>query len=154
MAEMGLDYIKYDVDFRNETASQASEQVEPWGWNIFRQEKYDHLQLEAILQRLSILPKKWYADPPPPFDSSFQPPNNYGNQSNTQTSIPFGYCFDFHTSGRKCEKMTCSYRHVCPCGRGPHNMYACHTGGCPATRGKRGGYRGRGSGRGSNPSKE
>ena len=149
MAELGLDFLKYDENFRKERASQVEENYEPWGWNIFRQEVYNHLQSQAILQKLNLPPKKWYPDVS--FSSSF---HNFESQKNNISGIPLGYCFDFHTLGKNCDKSNCTFRHVCPCGRGPHTLYACRTGGKSTI--KRGGfgYKGRGRGRGANPPKE
>ena len=148
MAEHGLDFLKYDEKFRKERASLVSEGEEPWSWDTFRQETYNNLQSDAIHKKLKLAPKKWYAD-----TSSFTSFNTEVGKSGT-SKVPFGFCFDFHTMGKTCLKEVCSYRHICPCGRGPHNLYACRSGGKPPSRGRGAGNRGRGRGKSANSAKE
>ncbi len=148
MAEHGLDFLKYDEKFRRERASQVSEGEEPWSWDTFRQETYNNLQSDVILKKLKIGPKKWYAD------SGFNSFSGQDSGKNSVSKVPMGFCFDFHTLGKSCLKEICSYRHTCPCGRGPHNLYACRSGGKPPSRGRGGNSRGRGRGKNPNTTKE
>ena len=119
MAEHGLDSSKYDEKFRKERASQVIEGEELWSWDTVRQETYNNLQSDAILKKLNLALKKWYAD------SGNNATFNSESGKNGTPKIPMGYCFDVHTAGRSCLKEVCTYRHTCPCGKGPHNLYAC-----------------------------
>ncbi len=129
MAENGYNFIEYDEQFRKERASQAKAGVEPWPWNVFRQDTYNNIQSNAIAEKLGLSGKRWFDTPRYFTFNNHQnfgfPRRNFSNVSNTR--VPFGFCFDFHTAGKRCLKTVCSYRHYCPCGKGPHTMFMCRS---------------------------
>ena len=45
------------------------------------------------------------------------------------TRVPKGFCYDYHTPGKRCTKLACTYKHFCPCGRGGHTIATCRTNG-------------------------
>ncbi len=154
MAEGGINFLEYDEQFRKERASQAKAGIEPWPWNVFRQDTYNNIQLQAIAERLQLTPRKWLEFPRPRFHYNnhyqhfspqfqtswhqytrrFTPPSN---------SVPVGFCFDFHTPGKRCMKPICSFRHQCPCGRGPHPVFMCRHSSTPVRGRGHNGFQGR-----------
>ncbi len=155
MAENGLDFIAYDINFRKERESQVKAGYPPWNWNVFRQETFNHLQMTAIAEKLHLAPKAW-SEPQSfksPFSTSYFSGNNpkynkFGSDTKPFLKVPPGFCYEFHSQESNCVKPTCSFRHNCPCGRGPHTIYNCRTNGHPYR--KRGNYGSRGRGGKSN----
>ncbi len=156
MAENGLDFIAYDINFRKERESQVKAGYPPWNWNVFRQETFNHLQMTAIAEKLHLAPKAW--SEPQNFKSPYST-SYFGNNSTVKSfksgpenkpflKVPPGFCYEFHSQDSNCIKPTCSFRHNCPCGRGPHTIYNCRTNGHPYR--KRGNYGSRGRGGKSN----
>ena len=151
MAENGLDFISYDINFRKERESQAKAGFIPWNWNVFRQETFNHLQMTAIAEKLHLAPKAW-SDPAPvkqSISSSYfgTPSINRPSKPTSEKTflkVPAGYCYEFHSQESNCSKLNCTFRHTCPCGRGPHSVYTCRSGGHPYR--KRGGFNNRGRG--------
>ena len=159
MAEKGLNFIEYDEQFRKERASQAKAGIEPWEWNVFRQDTYNNIQLNAIAEKLQLSGKRWFDTPRFQYHSNshiYQFPSNqrgqfgggirrpWNFQQNFQQNshqfdqqfsrVPFGFCFDYHALGKRCLKTNCNYRHFCPCGRGPHTLFSCRSAGVPFAR--------------------
>ncbi len=139
MAENGINFLEYDEKFRKERASQACAGIEPWGWNVFRQDNYNNLQLQAIAEKLHLSARKWLEFPRPVsyaqnWHQQFNTPYQPRRFTNTNQRLPFGFCFDFHMSGKRCLKNPCPFRHYCPCGRGPHPVFLCRSYGATVTR--------------------
>ncbi len=96
----------------------------------------------AIAERLQLTPRKWLDIPRPrvyynnhfhQFSSHSQLPwqHNLRRFGSPTSSVPPGFCYDFHTQGKRCIKPICSFRHQCPCGRGPHPVFMCRHGSAP-----------------------
>ena len=141
MAENGINFLEYDELFRKERASQAKAGIEPWSWNVFRQDNFNNIQLQAIAEKLQLSARKWLESPRPRFQQHYQHyhfqqptfpnPRRFGLSNSLMSHIPPGFCFDYHSYGKRCMKHVCTFRHYCPCGRGPHPLYLCRSSGAP-----------------------
>ncbi len=129
LAEDGLNFIEYDETFRKERAGMRN----PWDWNVFRQDLFNRIHRKAFVVKQQTNRKL-------NFDQSI---NNNNNVSNF-TRVPPGHCYDYHTINKRCNRMNCSYKHDCTCGRGVHPVYLCRSQG-NNLRG-RGGHSSRGRG--------
>ena len=107
VAELGGDFIFYDHKFRKERAAMAV----PYSWAIYRQDLFDKALRLGKLQG-----KSHYKT----------------NQKFTINKVPKGFCFDYHTPGKRCTRNPCPYKHACPCGRGAHTLPTCRSSGQPA----------------------
>ncbi len=101
IAEGGADFKFYDEKFRIDRARA----VDPCPWSTFRAD----LAFKAT--------QNYFWRPP------FQPINN--PRSAPSSPIPRGYCFAFHSQGKRCWNNSCSFSHNCPCGKGRHTLFSC-----------------------------
>ena len=102
MAEKGGDWLGYD-DFHRK---QRQGTVPPGPWNAY----YGAIFSISLLGQSGAQKGK----------QSFRP------RARKPGAVPKSYCFDFHSSGKYCERDPCSYRHQCYiCKRGAHPAYSC-----------------------------
>ena len=101
IAEGGADFKFYDEKFRIDRARA----VDPCPWSTFRAD----LAFKATQNYF------WR----PPFHSISNP------RSAPPSPIPRGFCFAFHSQGKRCWNNSCSFSHNCPCGKGRHTLFSC-----------------------------
>ena len=107
MADDSLNFLEYDDTFRKERAGMSC----PWDWNVFRQDLFNRIHRKALSYKLNNnINRKLIFDK---------------NGSGNNPKIPMGYCFDYHSFGKRCNRLNCSYKNTCTCGRGQHALYSC-----------------------------
>ena len=99
LAKNGYDWAHYDLAFRTDRAARTPRP----SWSALNQHLYN-----AVICRGKL---------------TFRPKATIQNGS----QIPSGYCFSFHTAGRRCYKNPCTYKHACYLCRGNfiHPAYRC-----------------------------
>ena len=114
MADDGLNFLDYDETFRKERAGMST----PWDWNVFRQDLFNRIHRKALAYKTNFNTNRKLV-----FESK--------NTGSNIPKVPMGYCFDYHTAGKRCNRLNCSFKHTCTCGRGQHTMYTCRSQGQP-----------------------
>ena len=115
MADDGLNFLDYDETFREERAGMHT----PWDWNVFRQDLFNRIHRKALAYKTNFNTNRKLG-----FDTK--------STGSNIPKVPMGYCFDYHTIGKRCNRLNCSFKHTCSCGRGQHTMYTCRSQGQPA----------------------
>ena len=101
------DWAYYDFHYRSDRALTR----EPW--------TTANPALEAKARYRGFKPRPQ----PNKANQSFRGHSNFDNKSH----IPFGFCFAYHSQGRRCTAMPCNYSHVCyNCTRNHPAFQKCH----------------------------
>lgn len=105
LAKDQYDWLYYDRQYRMDRA--ANPNPDPWG--TLNQYVYNKVTRKGKIGTLFR-----------PYSAK----NNFGHDS---TKIPKGYCFSFHTQGKRCMQNPCSYKHTChKCNHAyPHPSFKC-----------------------------
>ena len=101
------DWAYYDFHYRSDRALTR----EPWTTTN------PALEAKARYRGFKSKPQ------PNKVNQSFRGNSNYDNKS----QIPYGFCFAYHSQGRRCTAMPCNYSHVCyNCTRNHPAFQRCH----------------------------
>ncbi len=112
MADENIDWGHYDVEYRKYRGN--CDHPEPW--SVFRFDLYNDARKRAYLARSNLN------------NQNYQRKSNNFSQSVSELmqNIPKGYCFAYHLPNQRCNRMRCSFKHLCHlCSRGEHPAFLC-----------------------------
>lgn len=96
----GMNWHLYDAQFRRDREKSLCK------WTTIRID----LQISASYPTKQLLEKR-------------QTTSKSASRYDSDTKVPLGYCFDYHTRGKFCSKKDCTYSHKCPICSKPHPLF-------------------------------